>query len=225
MISGKLDYMQDPPPADIMPEIKAKYSRPLRGAHRRVDLLHVHEHRGAPFDKHEVREAVNYGLDKPRLGAPVRRRGSPRAATSCRRACRATTRRSSRRMPVGRPERAAGPREGPADDQGRRRGGRQGHGLGQQRGSHRQGHRDYADQLNKIGLDAEPTDHRRRRLLRDDRQRARRTPQTGFANWFQDFPHPKNFMFLVDGKSIQPTNNQNYGNVEDPGDRQAGSPS
>jgi peptide/nickel transport system substrate-binding protein len=40
--------------------------------------------------------------------------------------------------------------------------------------------------------------------------------QTGFAYWFQDFPHPKNFMFLVDGKSIQPTNNQNFGNVDDP---------
>ena len=36
VISGKLDYMQDPPPADIKPEVKAKYSdryaesRPLR---------------------------------------------------------------------------------------------------------------------------------------------------------------------------------------------------
>src|SRR3712207_8007298 len=26
VISGKLDYMQDPPPADIKPEVKAKYS-------------------------------------------------------------------------------------------------------------------------------------------------------------------------------------------------------
>ncbi len=40
--------------------------------------------------------------------------------------------------------------------------------------------------------------------------------QAGFANWFQDFPHPGNFFFLVDGKSIQDTNNQNFGNVDDP---------
>ena len=40
--------------------------------------------------------------------------------------------------------------------------------------------------------------------------------QTGFANWFQDYPHPLNFYFLVDGKTIQPTNNQNYGNTDDP---------
>jgi len=38
----------------------------------------------------------------------------------------------------------------------------------------------------------------------------------GFANWFQDFPHPANFMFLIDGASIQNTNNQNFGNVDDP---------
>ena len=37
----------------------------------------------------------------------------------------------------------------------------------------------------------------------------------GFANWFQDYPHPYNFMFLIDGKSIQNTNNQNFGNVDD----------
>ena len=41
-------------------------------------------------------------------------------------------------------------------------------------------------------------------------------PLTGFTNWFADFPSPANFMFLVDGKSIQPTNNQNYGNVDVP---------
>jgi hypothetical protein len=45
---------------------------------------------------------------------------------------------------------------------------------------------------------------------------AKTKAQTGVFNWFQDFPHPKNFMFLVDGKSIQPTNNQNMGNVDDP---------
>jgi ABC-type oligopeptide transport system substrate-binding subunit len=40
--------------------------------------------------------------------------------------------------------------------------------------------------------------------------------QAGFANWFQDYPHPGNFMFLVDPDTIQPTNNQNFSNVDDP---------
>ena len=42
-------------------------------------------------------------------------------------------------------------------------------------------------------------------------------PQTGCANWYQDFPHPANFMFLVDGATNQPTNNQNRSRVDDPG--------
>jgi peptide/nickel transport system substrate-binding protein len=40
--------------------------------------------------------------------------------------------------------------------------------------------------------------------------------QVGFTNWFQDFPHPGNFLFLVDPDTIQETNNQNFGNVDDP---------
>ena len=74
----------------------------------------------------------------------------------------------------------------------------------------------YADHAQQDGLQGHAEDPRRRRLLPDDRQRQKTAPQTGFANWFQDFPHPKNFFFLVDGKSIQPTNNQNFGNVDDP---------
>ena len=72
-----------------------------------------------------------------------------------------------------------------------------------------------ADVMNQIGLDARP------RILDGavyfttiGNQETR--AQAGFANWFQDYPHPGNFMFLVDGDSIQRTNNQNYGNVEDP---------
>ncbi|MBO9531575.1 MAG: hypothetical protein J7513_01190 [Solirubrobacteraceae bacterium] len=72
-----------------------------------------------------------------------------------------------------------------------------------------------ADTLNQIGLDAKPT-------ILDGSVffqtvgNAKTKAQTGFANWFQDFPSAANFMFLVDGASIQPTNNQNFGNVDDP---------
>lgn len=73
----------------------------------------------------------------------------------------------------------------------------------------------YAEQLNEIGLDATP------KLLNggvyyqtveDQSTRA----QTGFTNWFSDFPHPLSFYQLVDGDSIQPQNNQNIGNIDDP---------
>ena len=41
-------------------------------------------------------------------------------------------------------------------------------------------------------------------------------PETGFADWNQDFPNPVDFYLLVDGKAIQPTQNQNFGQVNDP---------
>ena len=41
-------------------------------------------------------------------------------------------------------------------------------------------------------------------------------PQTGFADWNQDFPNPIDFYLLVDGNGIQPTDNENFGQVNDP---------
>jgi peptide/nickel transport system substrate-binding protein len=41
-------------------------------------------------------------------------------------------------------------------------------------------------------------------------------PQTGFADWNMDFPNPYDFYLLVDGHSILPTNNENFGEVNDP---------
>jgi len=41
-------------------------------------------------------------------------------------------------------------------------------------------------------------------------------PETGFADWNQDFPNPVDFYLLLDGKAIQPTDNENFGQVNDP---------
>ena len=41
-------------------------------------------------------------------------------------------------------------------------------------------------------------------------------PQTGFADWNQDFPNPIDFYLLLQGSAIQSTNNQNFGQVNDP---------
>ena len=42
-------------------------------------------------------------------------------------------------------------------------------------------------------------------------------PQTGFADWNQDFPNPVDFYGpLLDGASILPTNNENFGQTNDP---------
>ena len=41
-------------------------------------------------------------------------------------------------------------------------------------------------------------------------------PQTGFADWNQDFPNPIDFYLLVNGSAIQPTDNENFGQTNDP---------
>jgi peptide/nickel transport system substrate-binding protein len=40
--------------------------------------------------------------------------------------------------------------------------------------------------------------------------------QTGFADWLEDFPNPADFYLLLDKNSIQPVNNQNFSQVNDP---------
>lgn len=41
-------------------------------------------------------------------------------------------------------------------------------------------------------------------------------PQTGFADWSQDFPNPSDFYLLLSKAGIQSTNSENFGNVDDP---------
>ena len=67
VINGSLDYMQDPPPADIKPEVKAKYSDRYEEITTASTYYMFMNARVAPFDDPKVREAVNYGIDKPGL--------------------------------------------------------------------------------------------------------------------------------------------------------------
>src|SRR5215213_8486929 len=55
VISGELDYMQDPPPADIKPEVKSKYSDRYREQTTASTYYMFMNNRVAPFDKKEVR--------------------------------------------------------------------------------------------------------------------------------------------------------------------------
>jgi peptide/nickel transport system substrate-binding protein len=38
--------------------------------------------------------------------------------------------------------------------------------------------------------------------------------QIGFADWFQDYPHPLDWFGLLDGRAIMPTHNSNYANFD-----------
>lgn len=215
VISGELDYMQDPPPADIKPEVKAKYSDRYEEVTAASTYYMFMNTRVAPFDDPTVREAVNWGLDKPALARIFAGEATPGCSF----------------LPPGLPgyDEAldveecpwGNPNEPPDLEKARQ--------MIQDAGVDGMevtvyGNNDdptdkvteaYADQLTKMGFDATP------KILDGGVYfqtigSAKTKAQTGFLNWFQDFPHPKNFFFLVDGKSIQPTNSQNPGNVDDP---------
>jgi peptide/nickel transport system substrate-binding protein len=215
VISGELDYMQDPPPADLKPEVKAEYSDRYEEITTASTYYFFMNTRVPPFNKPEIREAVNWGLDKPALARLFAGEVTPGCSF----------------LPPGMPgyDEAldveecpwGNPNEPPDLEKARQMiedAGEAGTKVtvytNNDDPSDKVGEA-YADQLNKMGFDAEV------KILDGGVYfqtigSAKEKAQTGFANWFQDFPHPKNFMFLVDGASIQPTNNQNFGNVDDP---------
>jgi peptide/nickel transport system substrate-binding protein len=215
VISGELDYMQDPPPADIKPEVKAKYSDRYEEITAASTYYFFMNSRVPPFDDPKVREAVNWGIDKPGLARIFAGEVAPGCSF----------------LPPGVPgyDEAldvedcpfGNPNEPPDLEKARaliKEAGVDGMDVtvysNNDDPSDKVGEA-YADMLTKMGFNAKP------KILDGGVYFAtignqKTKAQTGFANWFQDFPHPKNFMFLVDGKSIQPTNNQNFGNVDDP---------
>jgi peptide/nickel transport system substrate-binding protein len=216
VISGELDYMQDPPPPDLKPEVKAEYSDRYE-EHTRASTYYVFLNvRVPPFDKREVREAVNYGIDKPALARLFAGELAPGCSF----------------LPPGLPgyDRAldveacpwGDPTEPPDLEKARQLisdAGAEGAKVavyGESQDPHGKAAEAYADMLNKIGLDATPkiVDSA---VYYQTIGSAETQAQTGLTTWLQDFPHPKNFFSLVDGKSIQPTNNLNPGNVDDPG--------
>ena len=215
VISGELDYMQDPPPADLKPEVQAEYSDRYEEVTTASTYYVFMNHRVPPFDNPEIREAVNWGLDKPALARLFAGELAPGCSF----------------LPPGVPgfDEAmdveecpwGNPNEPPDLERARQMiedAGEAGTKLtvyGNNDDPTDKVTAAIADQLTKMGFEAEP------KILDGGVYfqtigSAKEAPQTGFANWFQDFPHPKNFFFLVDGKSIQPTNNQNFGNVDDP---------
>jgi len=73
----------------------------------------------------------------------------------------------------------------------------------------------YTDLLNKLGFKAKS------KIISDATYfptigNLKLNPQTGFADWKQDFPNPSDFYLLMDKNTIQQTNNQNFSQVDDP---------
>ena len=213
VIQNKIDYMNDPPAPDQLRDVRAQYTdkRYREFVTNSTYYLFMNE-RVAPFDDARVRQAVNYAIDKRSLARlfggllepgcnflPPGMKGYQKLDP----------------CPWGDP--MAAPNVARAKELIKQAGatGKQVTVFGDDEPELKSVSEYYSDVLNQIGLKAKP------RIVEASvyfttigNQKTK--AQAGAVNWFQDFPHPGNFMFLVDGKSIQSTNNQNYGNVDDP---------
>jgi peptide/nickel transport system substrate-binding protein len=212
VISGELDYMQDPPPADLLPQVKAEYSDRYKDQKTVNTYYFFMNSQLPPFDNEMARQAVNYAVDSRALS----RLFGGRLAPSC------------NFLPEGLeghetidPCPYGDPNE-PGDLEKARQlvkeAGVDGDSLEvfTNNDENRPEIGQYlTDMLNKIGFKAELTvldGGVYFQTLGNDKTK----PQIGVTNWFQDFPHPANFLFLIDGDTNQPTNNQNFGRVDDP---------
>jgi peptide/nickel transport system substrate-binding protein len=215
VIRGELDYMQAPPPADLKPTIKAEYGERYSEETTVSTYYFFLNVQVPPFDDPVVRQAVNYAIDKPALARIYAGEMQPGCSF----------------LPPGMPgyDEAldindcpwGNPNEPPDLERARERiqqAGAEGTEVtvwGNSIDVTGRVTEAYADMLNKIGLDATPKVIDPAVYVQTVGNRRTRA-QTGFFNWFQDFPHPKNFMYPVDGATIQPTNSQNPGNVDVP---------
>ena len=215
VLNGDLDYMQDPPPADLKPTVIEQADDRYEEFTTSSTYYFFMNTQLAPFDDPLVREAVNYGIDKPALARLFAGELAPGCSF----------------LPPGMPgyDEAFDTTECPYGDPSQPPDIAKAQDLIKQAGADGTevtvyGNNDdptdkvtqaYADQLNQIGLDAE-VEILDGGVYFQTIGNAKTEAQTGFLNWFQDFPHPLNFYFLVDGDTIQPTNNQNPGNVDDP---------
>jgi peptide/nickel transport system substrate-binding protein len=184
---GKFDWMQNTPPTDRYAEVKDRYE--------------------APFDDLEVRQAVNYAVDPAALERiyagslagtqqilPPGMPGYERFELYPHDMARAK-RMIKQANPSDRAITVWTNNEGPNEEAATY----------------------YQDVLKKLGFDA------KLKVLSADNYFTvmgnRSTPDldTGWTNWFEDYPNPNDFFQpLLAGESIQPTNNTNWSQINDP---------
>jgi peptide/nickel transport system substrate-binding protein len=205
---NQIDFMTDPPDADRLPEVKAKYGNRFRLEESINTYYFWMNTQKAPFNDVKVRQAINYAIDPEALNRVF---GGRLHATQ-------------QILPPGMPgyeeyKLYPGPdldkakqllaEANPADkditvwtddEPDRKR-------IGEY----------YHDLLTQLGFNAQL------KVIAGDVYFTTigntSTPDldTGFADWFQDFPHPDDFFRpLLNGESILPTNSNNFSQVNLP---------
>jgi peptide/nickel transport system substrate-binding protein len=212
VIDGKLDYMQDAPPADLVAEIKATDGDRYKEWPTLSTYYFFLNQRIPPFDDKQAREAVNVAIDS----RAIARLFGGRLQPGC------------NMIPAGIPGHEDldpcpfGDPNAPGDvDEARQM--VEDAGLAGEKvtvyanndSNRPQIGEYYTDLLDKIGFDADL------RVIDGAVYfgvvgKESTKAQTGLANWFPDFPHPGSFMAQIDGSTIAPANNSNFGYVDDP---------
>jgi len=205
--SGKLDWIFDPPPTDRYQEVKEKFEGSQFKPEPTISTYYFWMNQSTePFNNLKVREAVNYAVDPAALeriytgqivgtqqilppGMPGYKKFElfPHDVKKAKELV-AESGVKDKEVTVWTDS------ESPNNDAGTY----------------------YAGVLNEIGLKAEL------KILNPDNYFTvignTSTPNldTGFADWFQDYPHPNDFLFLLNGENIQSTNNQVFGQTNIP---------
>jgi peptide/nickel transport system substrate-binding protein len=215
VLDGKLDYMQDPPPADLKPTILDQASDRYEEHPTGTTYYFFLNTRTPPFDDPLVRQAVNYGLDREALGRLYAGSLQPGCAFLAPGVPGYDESLDTSDCPYGDPSQ---PPDVERAQELIERAGASGAKVtvwGSNETETSSVVEAYADMLNRIGLDATP------RLVDSSVyyttiENQKTAAQTGFETWYEDFPHPLDFFLQLDGDSIQPTNNPNVANIDDP---------
>ncbi len=205
---GTIDFMVDPPNADRLPEVKAQNSDRFRLEESINTYYFWMNNQEPPFNDLKVRQAINYAVDPEAMNRIFGGRMHP----------------TQQILPPGMPgyeeyELYPGPdlekakqllaEANPSDkditvwtndEPDRKR-------IGEY----------YQDLLKQLGFNAELKIIAGATYFTTIGNEKTPDLDTGFANWFQDFPHPDDFFRpLLNGESDLPTNSNNFSSVRIP---------
>lgn len=212
VISGSMDFMTEDPTGDLLPQVRQKYGDRIRLDANPPNTYYFFLNTSiAPFNKLEARQAVNYAIDSRALvrifggrlqpgctflppGLPGYKKydcpyGNPNGPGNITKAKQLVQQSGTKGQPVTVWTNNKDPRPAIAQY--------------------------YTDVLNQIGFKAKTKTLDQQVYF--DRVGTKSTKaQTGFTDWFQDFPNPADFFQpLLSKESLQSTPTSNQGQVND----------
>jgi peptide/nickel transport system substrate-binding protein len=204
------DWADQVPPA-LQPQIDAKAKDRFAKVNTISTWYFFLNTQAKPFDSLKARQAVIYALDRRALS----RIGGGNYTPTCWFLPQGITGHPTGPCPYGDPNAAPNLAKAKQLVQESGMAGTKVTVWGQTRSPRREWVDYYTDLLNKIGFKAEE------KIIADAQYfptigNLKLNPQTGFADWNQDFPNPSDFYLLMDKNAIQDTNNQNFSQVDDP---------